>query len=59
METNDTRYYQDRALRERELARTAVSDSVARIHIEMAEHYEKIVVGDPAARLPSARFGGR
>lgn len=59
MEINDTSYYQERALRERELARTAVSASVARIHIEMAEHYEKIVVNGPAARRFGVRFGGR
>jgi hypothetical protein len=36
-------YYQNRALCERELARTSINASVARIHIEMAKHYEKIV----------------
>jgi hypothetical protein len=42
-ESNTMNYYQGRALRERELARTSANASVARIHIEMAEHYEKIV----------------
>ena len=36
-------YYQGRALSERELARKSANESVARIHIEMAEHYENIV----------------
>jgi hypothetical protein len=42
-ESKNMEYYQGRALHERELARTSADASVARIHIEMAEHYEKIV----------------
>ncbi|MDB5701709.1 MAG: hypothetical protein JWL66_1908 [Sphingomonadales bacterium] len=42
-EYKDMEYYQIRALRERELARTSVDASVARIHAEMAERYEQMI----------------
>ncbi|AYJ86161.1 hypothetical protein D3Y57_09535 [Sphingomonas paeninsulae] len=59
-EHNNMEYYQGRALRERELARTSANASIARIHIEMAEHYEKIVAKSQIEiESPPARFGGR
>ncbi|CAN5346488.1 hypothetical protein BH09PSE3_BH09PSE3_05100 [soil metagenome] len=52
-------YYQDRAIKERELARTSANASVARIHIEMAEHYEKVVqASETGTRTPTKRSGG-
>jgi len=50
-------YYLGRALRERELARTSANASVARIHMEMAEHYEKII--QQAQQAPAIQLGGR
>jgi hypothetical protein len=41
-------YYQKRAVCERELARTSANASVARVHAEMAEHYEKILAAAQA-----------
>lgn len=42
-ETNNMEYYQTRAMRERELAKTSSDASVARIHMEMAERYEQMI----------------
>lgn len=56
-ENSNMDYYQGRALRERELARTSANASIARIHIEMAEHYEKMV--QQAQVTPSNGSGGR
>jgi hypothetical protein len=59
-EHNNMEYYQGRALRERELARTSANASIARIHIEMAEHYEKIIARSQVEiQTPAARSGGR
>ncbi|WP_293883697.1 hypothetical protein [Sphingomonas sp.] len=56
---NDMDYYQGRALHERELASISADASIARIHGEMAEHYEKIVAGAKAeAETLPASFGG-
>jgi hypothetical protein len=58
-------YYRSRALRERELVRTSASGSVALIHLEMAEHYEKILSRNAERNNPveirttERRFGGR
>jgi hypothetical protein len=49
-------YYQSRALHERELARTSANAAIARIHLEMAERYEKIVTeAQDNARTPISR----
>jgi hypothetical protein len=64
-EQTEMDYYQGRALRERELARASVSATVARIHAEMAEHYEKLISRNAGSdnqievRTPAMRFGGR
>jgi hypothetical protein len=64
-EQTDMEYYQGRALREREMARTSTNETVARIHSEMAEHYEKLISKSVGAdnridvRTPAMRFGGR
>lgn len=43
MSRNDLEYYSERALAEREAARTAKEPRVAAIHLQLAEHYEAIV----------------
>jgi hypothetical protein len=59
-ENKSMEYYRGRALRERELARASASASVARIHIEMAEHYENIVLkAQLENEAPAVRFAGR
>lgn len=41
-ELNNRDYYLRRAGRSRELAESATNPAVARIHFEMAEHYEQL-----------------
>lgn len=50
-------YYQGRALREREMARTSVNETIAGIHLEMAERYEEIV--EQAQKTQAAQPDGR
>ena len=53
-EYNDMDYYRTRTARERELAGTSADASVARIHREMAERYEKMIEsGQTDTALPA------
>lgn len=69
-EQTSMEYYRGRALRERELARISANGKVARIHLEMAEQYEKMIwknagsdrridVGLMEIKTPAVGLGGR
>lgn len=45
-EAEHVEYFRKRATDERELARAAPAEAIARIHLQMAEYYETLI--DPA-----------
>lgn len=59
MSEEDSRaYYLSRSARERELAQAAIALKIAKIHLEMAEEYERLAQS-AADRSPELRLVGK
>ncbi len=57
-ELNSPEYYQRREQQERELAAACVDAAIKAIHLQMAEEYARLAIGDAESLRPSIRIAG-